>query len=49
VADLLLEVIDDLERIAREKGGIALLIEEKWRTRYKIATAHRLHGAAHAA
>jgi hypothetical protein len=42
VADLLLEVIDDLERIAREKGGIALLIEEKWRTRYKIATAHRL-------
>jgi hypothetical protein len=49
VADLLMEVIDDLERIAREKGGIALLLEEKWRTRYKVATSHRLYKQSTAA
>ncbi len=35
LGDLLLYSLDDLEDIAREKGGIRLLLDEKWRKVYQ--------------
>jgi hypothetical protein len=35
VGDLLLYSLDDLEAIARDKGGIRALLDEKWRKVYK--------------
>src|SRR5215472_4222592 len=35
VGDLLLYSLDDLEDIAREKGGIRQLLDEKWRKVYQ--------------
>ncbi len=42
VEDLLLCSLDDLEDIAREKGGVRQLLEEKWREVYQANSPHGL-------
>lgn len=38
LGDLLLYSLDDLEDIAVEKGGIRILLDEKWRKLYRANT-----------
>ncbi|HET8907950.1 MAG TPA: hypothetical protein VFN11_13395, partial [Ktedonobacterales bacterium] len=42
VGDLLLFSLDDLEEIAAEKGGIRILLDEKWRKVYKASAPRGL-------
>lgn len=45
VGDLLLYSLDDLEEIAAEKGGIRVLLDEKWRKVYKASSPRGLFTA----
>jgi len=38
VADLVLNGLDELEAIAAEKGGVRLLLDEKWCRLYQAAS-----------
>ncbi len=46
LGDLLLYSLDDLEDIAREKGGIRQLLDEKWRKVYQANTPRGLFTTA---
>lgn len=43
IEDVVAGVLTELEDVAKEKGGVSQLLEDKWQKRFKLAVAHKLY------